>query len=346
MSAPTIIGGGIAGAAAACHLARAGHPALVIERESGAHHKICGEFLSVEAVAELRGLGIEPLSLGAKPITHVRLAHGTRIASTRLPFNALSLSRHRLDEALIARATALGARVERGRGVARVDEVASPNGVFVATGKHALRGVARPDGGGLTGLKMYYRLLPDQRAALDGTVELILFPGGYAGLQLVEDDIANLCLLIRRPAEGIAGAIARAPHLQTRLAGAEPLLPRPLAIANLPYGMVAKPEPEYPGRFRLGDQFAMIPSFTGDGMGLALTTARWAAQAWVERGAGGAEAYAVTTRGRLRGQVQLATRMARAGLWPILGSPITALVGAFPQIARWAANSTRVLAHR
>ena len=76
MSAPTIIGGGIAGAAAACHLARAGHPPLVIERAAGPHHKICGEFLSVETVAELRGLGIEPLALGAKPIGEVRLAHG------------------------------------------------------------------------------------------------------------------------------------------------------------------------------------------------------------------------------------------------------------------------------
>jgi flavin-dependent dehydrogenase len=342
MNAPIIIGGGVAGTAAACHLARAGHKALVIEREANPHHKICGEFLSVETVAELRAIGIEPLALGAKAIGEVRLAHGRHVARARLPFAALSLSRRRLDEALIARAQALGARVERGSGVGDIGEIGARDGVFVATGKHALRGVTRDGGSGLTGFKMYYRLAPAQRAALDGAVELVLFAGGYAGLQLVEDDIANLCLLTRVPAEGLAGTIARAPHLVQRLAGAEPLLARPLAIANLPYGMVAAPEPEHPGRFRLGDQFAMIPSFTGDGMGLALTTARWAAQAWTERGAAGAHAYAAHTRKRVRGQVRLATGMARAGLVPGAGVAIVGLAGVLPGAMRAGARLTRV----
>ena len=342
MTAPVIIGGGIAGAAAACHLARAGHRALVIERQAGPHHKICGEFLSVETVAELRGVGIEPLALGAKAIGEVRLAHGRRVATARLPFAALSLSRHRLDEALIDRATALGVRVERGRGVGEVGEVAARDGVFVATGKHRLRGVERPAAGELTGLKMYYRLTAAQRDALGGAVELVLFAGGYAGLQLVEGDIANLCLLTRDPVEGLAGAIARAPHLQTRLVDAETLLARPLAIANLPYGMVAAPEPEHPGRYRLGDQFAMIPSFTGDGMGIALATARWAAAAWVERGAAGADTYAALARRRLRGQVGLAAGLVRAGLWPGVGPAIAGLARTWPGTMRVAARATRV----
>ena len=342
MSAPTIIGGGIAGAAAACHLARAGHAPLVIEREGGAHHKICGEFLSVETVAELRGLGIEPLALGAKAIGEVRLIHGLRIARTRLPFDALSLSRHRLDEALLTRAVALGARLERGRGVARVEDVANRDGVFIATGKHALRGVERARGGGLTGLKMYYRLTPAQAAALGNAVELVLFAGGYAGLQLVEDGIANLCLLTRDPADGMAGAVARAPHLTLRLEGGEPLLARPMAIANLPYGMVADAEPRHPGRFRLGDQFAMIPSFTGDGMGIALSTARWAAEAWAEHGAPGAEAYARTTRRRLRGQVRLATGLAGIGLFRATGPWVAALANIWPTVMKELALATRV----
>ncbi len=342
MSAPIIVGGGIAGAAAACHLARAGHPALVIEREDGAHHKICGEFLSVETVAELRALGIEPLALGARRIGEVRLAHGLKITASPLPFEALSLSRHRLDEALLARAQTLGARVERGRGVAHIDEVTHPHGVFVATGKHALRGVERRAGGGLTGLKMYYRLAPDQSAALGDAVELVMFPGGYAGLQRVEGDLANLCLLTRYPAERLAGAIARAPHLAVRLAGAEPLLPKPLAIANLPYGMVARVEPEHPGRFRVGDQFAMIPSFTGDGMGIALVTARWAAQAWVERGAAGAQAYAARARRTVRGQMGLAASLATIGLWPGAGRIVAELLRAAPGLMALGARATRV----
>ncbi len=342
MSAPTIVGGGIAGAAAACALAMAGHAPLLIEREVGDHDKVCGEFLSVETVAGLRALGVEPLALGAKPIGEARLAHGRRLARSRLPFAALSLSRRVLDEALLAHAVTLGARVERGRGVRDVAEVDGKGGVFVATGKHALRGVARPGGGGLAGLKMYYRLSEPQRAALEGAVELVLFPGGYAGLQLVEGDIANLCLLTRDAAGGMAGAIARAPHLRTRLAGAEPLLARPLAIANLPYGMVGEPRAQAPGRYLLGDQFAMIPSFTGDGMGMAISTARWAAAAWLERGPGGADAYTAHARRRLRGQVRLAAGLANAGLRPGLGGAAALVARVIPGAMRSVAASTRV----
>lgn len=342
MSGPTIVGGGIAGAAAACALAAAGHQPLLIEREHGAHDKVCGEFLSVETVAGLRVLGVEPLALGAKPIAEARLAYGRGVARSRLPFAALSLSRRRLDEALLARAAALGTRVERGKGVARIEEADGRNGVFVATGKHVLRGVARPDGGGLAGLKMYFRLAEPQRAALAGAVELVIFPGGYAGLQLVEGDIANLCLLTRDAAGGMAGAIASAPHLRLRLAAAEPLLARPMAIANLPYGMVGEGRAQAPGRYLLGDQFAMIPSFTGDGMGIATSTARWAAAAWLERGPGGADAYAAHARRRLRGQVRLAAGLADAGLTPGLGGAAAMAARAFPGAMCWVARATRV----
>lgn len=342
MTAPTIVGGGIAGAAAACALAAAGHPPLLIEREGGAHDKVCGEFLSVETVAGLRALGVEPLALGAKPIEEARLAHGRTLARSRLPFAAVSLSRRVLDEALLARAMALGARVERGRGVARVEDVDGAGGVFVATGKHTLRGVARPGGNGLAGLKMYYRLTPAQRDALSGAVELVLFTGGYAGLQLVEGDIANLCLLTRDATGGIEAAIGRAPHLRTRLEGAEPVLARPLAIANLPYGMVVEGHAQVPGRYLVGDQFAMIPSFTGDGMGMAISTARWAAAAWLEQGPGGADAYAARARQRLRGQVRLAAGLAEAGLQRSLGGAALAVARAFPGAIRWVAASTRV----
>ena len=342
MSGPVIVGGGMAGAAAACALATAGHAPLLIEREAGPHHKVCGEFLSVETVAMLRALGIEPRALGARPIGEVRLAHRKRVARTPLPFAALSLSRRVLDEALLARAVALGVTLERGRAIKDAAEVDGASGVFVATGKHVLRGVARPGGGGLTGLKQYYRLAPDQADALEGAVELVLFPGGYAGLQLVEGRLANLCLLTRDAAAGISAARAAAPHLALRLAGAEPLLARPLAISNLPYGMVAPGHAPTTGRYLVGDQFAMIPSFTGDGMALALSTARWAAAAWAERGAGGADAYARAARLRVRGQVRLASGLVSAGLVAALGGAAVTAARAWPGAVRWAAAATRV----
>ncbi len=74
-----VIGGGLAGAVAAMRLAQAGREVLLIEKERTAQHKICGEFLSPEAVAYLREAGVEPLRLGAALLRRVRLAMGEQI---------------------------------------------------------------------------------------------------------------------------------------------------------------------------------------------------------------------------------------------------------------------------
>lgn len=337
-----IVGGGLAGAAAACALAAAGQRPLVIERHQAAHDKVCGEFLSVETVALLRRLGIEPLALGGTSIGQVRLIHGATVARAALPFAAIGLSRRVLDEALLARAAALGAVVERGRSVGEVGEIAADT-VFVAAGKHRLRGVARPPGGGLAGFKQYYRLTRPQAAALGDAVELVLFRGGYAGLQQVEGGYANLCLVTKDAGGGLDAAIAAAPHLVRRLAGAEPRLARPLAIANLPYGMVHRASPaDAAGQYRLGDQWGMIPSFTGDGMALALTTALMAAAAWRRDGSAGAAAYHARAARVLGPRLRLAARLAEVALWPG-GGPLFAIAGrAAPALLATIARATRV----
>src|SRR3546814_9700228 len=83
-----------------------------------------------------------------------------------------------------------------------------------------------------------FALSPRQRERLAGAVELYLFDGGYAGLQLVENGRANFCLVIGDSAWRARGGawddLVRSltddmPLLRERLEGAEPLLTRPLA---------------------------------------------------------------------------------------------------------------------
>ena len=112
-----ILGGGVAGCAASIALARKGQRVTLIEREPTPRHKVCGEFLSGEALEDLHALGIDVTSLGAVPINYVRLAAARRAAQAPLPFPAASLSRKALDTALIAEAIAAGVRVEQGRSV-------------------------------------------------------------------------------------------------------------------------------------------------------------------------------------------------------------------------------------
>ena len=351
-----IAGGGVAGAAVACLL---GPDALLIEREAAAHDKICGEFISHEAQGYLARLGIDLAALGAAPISGVRLVHGARMAEAPLPFRGYGLSRRALDAAMLAAAARAGAQVVRGHAVRAVLpgglDVAGQGklagaAVFLATGKHDLRGVRRtlarlPED--LVGLKMYFRLRPDQAAALAGHVELLLFGAGYAGLQLIEGGVANLCLLIRRDRFIAAGAdwaglqehLERAvPHLRQRLAGASPLLDRPLSIFRVPYGYVHPAAAvDRPGLFRLGDQVAVIPSFSGDGVSIALHTAFAAVRAL---GGAGPGAYHQAMRRDLSGQVARASHLLRAGrLAPGLAVQAARF---WPGALRWIASVTRV----
>jgi hypothetical protein len=69
------------------------------------------------------------------------------------------------------------------------------------------------------------------------------------------------------------------PHLAMRLAGAEPLLAKPIAITHIPYGYIRRTTED--GLYCIGDQAAVIPSFTGDGISIALHTARCAVAAYL-----------------------------------------------------------------
>ena len=70
-----VAGGGLAGAAAACRLARSGRRVVPLEREPLPHHKVCGEFVSVEAVRHLEALDADGTLAGLTPapIGRVRL---------------------------------------------------------------------------------------------------------------------------------------------------------------------------------------------------------------------------------------------------------------------------------
>ncbi|HLY58791.1 MAG TPA: FAD-dependent oxidoreductase [Stellaceae bacterium] len=292
-----VIGGGLAGAAAAAHLARAGRQVTLVERERGPHDKVCGEFLAPQAQLSLEELGIDIATLGAAPIACVRLAAGDDVIERQLPFPAVGLPRRVLDEAVLRRAGDCGADIRRGCRVvalsrsdsgwqARLDsgEIMTARTVVLATGKHDLRGFRRPAGlhRDLVGFRQHFTLSTSQAAALGGSVELALFSGGYAGLQPAGEGRANLCLVVRGgvllrlgswPAllEAIAAEVGL---LAKRLDGAVACGARPSAVASIPYGAVRW---RAGGLWRVGDQAAVMPSFAGEGMALALRSAELAA---------------------------------------------------------------------
>ncbi|WP_420391832.1 NAD(P)/FAD-dependent oxidoreductase [Acuticoccus sp.] len=354
-----VVGGGIAGAATAIGLARDGVRTVVLERQRSPGAKVCGEFLSGVALAELATLGTPARALGAVPLAKVAVAATGVAAQIGLPFAAASLTRHRLDEALLACAEAHGATVVRGvtvRRVARCGAAWRVNAscgrawqarrVVVASGKSDVPGRPRGAGlhGSLVGLKLYAEPSPSARALLGEAVHLALFPGGYCGLQPVEDGRMNVCLVVEgsrlralgRP-EHVFQAVRRAcPHADALLSGARIDDGRPLAVARLPYGAVRRATD---GPIYVGDQAAVIPSFCGEGMAIALVSARVAAGALLA----GTSSAEVQRRlaSRFGPRVRAAGLTSRLAVAPPAQRLAATLARAAPALLRAVAAATR-----
>src|SRR5262249_43587784 len=169
------------------------------------HHKVCGEFLSIETQAQLRRLGVEPVALGAVEINEIAVYSASRAVTTALPFRALSLSRYRLDDALLRYAEDRGAQLKRGVSVRSVmpaadgwkiscddGETLLGRNLVLATGKWGIRGLTDTRDTSLVGLKIHLRLASRLQSALADRVELTLLERSYAGLDLVQPAIPNL----------------------------------------------------------------------------------------------------------------------------------------------------------
>ena len=352
-----IVGGGPAGAAAAVGLARAGLPHLLIERTRDTADALCGGFLSWRSLDRLSTLGIEADALNRARLTEARLFAGGRTTAARLPRPALAVSRRRLDTLLLQQAEAAGAAVERGvlaRDIAATNvrtgdgaDIASDT-LFLASGKHDVRGVARPaDARGddpTLGLRIRLAPAPGLTRLIAGAVELHLFPGGYAGLALQEDGSANLCMAVHRSRLHAAGSPAallatlgrELPALAERLAYGDPAGPVD-AVANVPYGW--RTGMAGPGQVRLGDQAACIPSLAGEGMGIALASGIGAAAAYARGGAAAMPAWQAEFAGAVARPMRVAGAL--RGLAESRAAPLL-LPMARPALVQLVAHLTRV----
>jgi flavin-dependent dehydrogenase len=374
-----IIGGGLAGGLSAIHLARAGFHVILFEKESHPVEKVCGEFLSYECLPLLREVGVDPVLLGGVEITNFRLHGPTQTASVRLPRRAIGLSRKVLDEELLRIAKEAGCEIRRGVRVTEILEgldettgsilVSTSAGetrasrLIVATGKSEFRSLNERVGrdNSYVGFKMHVRLKPSCAAQLKNHCDLFVFEHGYGGLTDIGDGVADLCFLIERSAlksigtnwESLSAHIGRSNWSASHyLDGAEPLSPSFATIAVLPYGFLRR-APAPTGMFFVGDQMAVIPSLAGNGMTIALTTARRAVEAMIEPISEGSKVmrlrfapqasrdYQRAARAALRPQLEAARPIQALFKNPKLIDVTTYAVRAFPSIFNRIFHTTR-----
>ena len=340
---------------AAIVLARAGATPTLLDREGEVGDALCGGFLSWRTAERLRAVGIGPVELGAHPIETLVLVSGTREAVAALPSPGFGLSRKTLDSALRRRAVADGTvlAIDRARSVqpGLVEGEAREwpaETIFLATGKHDVRGSPRPREASDPALGLRIRIPPHDRlrTMLRNRIELHLFAGGYAGIVLQEGGSANVCLAVRKsllaeaggdPRALLDGLVARHPRFAERMAFAPRDLPID-TIGSVPYGFIATETED--GLYRLGDQAAVIPSLAGEGMAIALASGAAAARAWLDGDS--APTYQKAFAAAASRPVRTAEVIWRTAERPFGAMMLTSSAARFPALARAAMALTRI----
>lgn len=353
-TAPLIVGAGPAGCAAAIVLGGRGVAPVMIDRDEEVGDPLCGGFLSWRTARNLGALGIDVAALGAARVERLALFARSRSATLALPRTAYGLSRHALDTAMRRRAAALGADLQidtirsvKGTTALGRDQEWTGDGLFLASGKHDIRGTIRPREEDDPALGLRIRL-PQTPPAARGAIELHLFEGGYAGVVEQEGGSLNICLAVRK---SMLGDAENDPHrLLSLLADRHPAFAarfcagweaEPVdSIGSVPYGFIARETEQ--GLFRLGDQAAVIPSLAGEGNSIAIASGIAAAQAWLEGGASAAQGYQADFARKATRPVALAG-MARSLAERPAGSAFAiAAARAVPPLATLAMRATRI----
>lgn len=262
-----IIGGGLSGLSLGLALRRAAIPVTLHEAGTYPRHRVCGEFIAGLDPATIAKLGLEPFLSDA--LRHTEVAWFQRDSLQRrqtLPAPAFAIGRHVLDQRLAAAFIAAGGDL---RTRSRIDLKGSPPGRIFAQGRRATTGSP------WLGLKCHARGL-----TLSAPLELHLGEHAYVGLCELPDGRVNVSGLFRQRS-GLAldratalPAYLRAAGLDalaTRLASADIDADSRCAVAGLAFGRAPQSNAvsSAPRRLVLGDAFALIPPFTGNGMAMA-----------------------------------------------------------------------------
>jgi flavin-dependent dehydrogenase len=363
-----VIGGSLAGSAAACALARTSARVVVLEKARFPREKVCGCFLSAEAFPVLRRMGVEEELGKSNPETITRFAlveRGGKRVEADLPAPVLSISRKRLDALAARAAESAGARMRFGTTVLGIEGDLSrgfrvrgvgweleARAVVGAWGRYSPldgrlgRSFVRRN----SSLFGFGKTLAGRSGHLAARAVLHFFEGGYAGLSRVEEGLVNLAALA-------TSRVAQSAHhdfdsLLDRLSRESPALAADLEELTPVPGPALVSEPVYLGRHGavagdvlcVGDAAGVIDPYTGTGMSLALLFGEAVAAPLAGFLANALDADALRRAHRRRHREIAGTRFLLSRVFrPVFSGGFASrfVSPAAAPIARWAARATR-----
>ena len=288
-----ILGGGVAGLTLATLLAGKKRDVMLIEKSSYPNHRVCGEYLSNEVIPFLQNEGLFPEMTAFPAINRFELSDiEGRGLEMELDLGGFGISRYALDQHLFEQGKQRGARIHQNE---KVTNVRLENNVFhIETNKgtytcHWLIGafgkrsaidriLNRPfmqKRSPYMGVKYHVK----NQSIRGNTVALHNFPGGYCGVNAVENNTINICYLAHRTAmdggrsirEMETNMLFRNPRIREIFSTSEFLWDKPEVINEISFE-TKSPVDEH--ILMCGDAAGMITPLCGNGMAMAMHSAK------------------------------------------------------------------------
>jgi len=288
-----IVGGGLAGLALSIQLSKKGYKVILFEKEKYPFHKVCGEYISLEAWNFLKSLGL-PLDEWKLPVIKKLQvsSSGGKLINHILPLGGFGISRYKIDAALAEIAKEACVQIKEVTKVTNINfkkeifTIQSVAGNFkskIAVGSFGKRSNLDVKWkrnfitSGKKSLNNYIGIKYHIQANFpDDTIALHNFKDGYCGISKVENDKFCLCYLttarlLQQNNNSIKAmeqnVLCQNPYLKKIFVKNSWLYDVPLTISQISFDKKTQVEDHV---LMIGDAAGMVTPLCGNGMSMAL----------------------------------------------------------------------------
>ena len=329
-------------------MAKAGFSVRLYEKATFPRAKLCGGYLSAEALPEFQQLDIwdDVLSAGAWPTHRVLVSAPSGIqACTPLSAPAYSLSRYRLDRILLQRARDCGVDVREGQFGAPSAQPEEASYTVIAAGRTFRHTAPDPTTRSQTPAFYGFEAFFENVDGISDQIELDMIPGGYIGI-VRQDNAVNVCGLVDLDTFRRAGA--NLDDAMRFFSASNPLLQQRMRSAN----RVSDWQSVGPVRigkrrlvdghtFFVGDAACVVDPFAGEGVAMGLATGRVLRQAFAAPESERAARYHQLWHARFDSAIRLQRFICWGVQYPLWQEMLTRICVAFPGIMRRLTDGTR-----
>jgi menaquinone-9 beta-reductase len=296
-----IIGGGLAGLTLSISLAKQGFAVILFEKETYPFHKVCGEYISLESWHYLEtemGVPLQKMNVPIIKKLWVTAPNGNSL-HTDLDLGGFGISRYTLDNSLKDIAENIGVTILQN---CKVEDVNFNENIFsikttqgIYTSKVCCGSWGKRSNLDIKWQRLFTTKTSDRLNNFIGVkyhvktdfpndvIALHNFENGYCGISQIEDGKHCVCYLTKATNLKKAGSIEKMeqeilsenPHLKKLFGSVTKLYDSPITISQISF---SKKECVQNNVLMIGDAGGMITPLCGNGMSIAMHTAKIAAE--------------------------------------------------------------------